>query len=60
MRASRLFAAALSFALLSTPAFAADTPSFRIAWTIYAGSMPLGYAEETGILDKWGDKFDQM
>ena len=57
MRASRLFAAALSFALLSTPAFAADTPSFRIAWTIYAGSMPLGYAEETGILDKWGDKY---
>ncbi|MAX56765.1 MAG: nitrate ABC transporter substrate-binding protein [Alcanivoracaceae bacterium] len=49
--------AAASFSLLSSTAIANDTPSFRVAWTIYAGSMPLGYAEETGILDKWGDKY---
>jgi len=43
--------------LLSHTAPATDTPTFRIAWTIYAGNMPLGYAEETGLLDKWGDRY---
>jgi NitT/TauT family transport system substrate-binding protein len=43
--------------LLSHTALATDTPTFRIAWTIYAGNMPLGYAEETGLLDKWGDRY---
>ncbi|RBW48551.1 putative urea ABC transporter substrate-binding protein [Marinobacter sp. F3R11] len=57
MRLAGIFASALLMSLLSHTAFAADTPSFRIAWTIYAGNMPLGYAEETGILDKWGDKY---
>jgi len=30
----------------------------RPCWTIYAGSMPLGYAQETGILDKWAERYD--
>lgn len=48
---------ALTLVLGVSVAQAADKPKFRIAWTIYAGSMPLGYAEETGILDKWGDRY---
>lgn len=49
----------LAFALVFgvSAAQAADKPTFRIAWTIYAGSMPLGYAQEAGILDKWGDRY---
>jgi NitT/TauT family transport system substrate-binding protein len=57
MKIPAIVAAALSIMLFSHPVLAADTPTFRIAWTIYAGSMPLGYAEQTGILDKWGDKY---
>ncbi|MBU2887350.1 putative urea ABC transporter substrate-binding protein [Gilvimarinus agarilyticus] len=30
---------------------------YKIAWTIYAGTMPLGYAQDHGILEKWGDKY---
>ncbi|MBN2605936.1 MAG: ABC transporter substrate-binding protein [Thiotrichales bacterium] len=30
---------------------------YTIAWTIYAGSMPLAYAQDSGILKKWGEKF---
>lgn len=50
-------AMAFTLVLGVSAAQAADKPKFRIAWTIYAGSMPLGYAEETGILDKWGDRY---
>ncbi len=57
MSTSRFLAMVLSLALMIPVASASDTPSFRIAWTIYAGSMPLGYAEQTGILDKWGEKY---
>jgi NitT/TauT family transport system substrate-binding protein len=37
----------------------AGTPrtSFTIAWTIYAGWMPWPYAEQTGIVKKWADKY---
>jgi len=31
--------------------------TYKIAWTIYAGSMPLSYAQDNGILKKWGDKY---
>jgi NitT/TauT family transport system substrate-binding protein len=31
--------------------------SYSVAWTLYAGSMPLAYAEENGILEKWGDRY---
>lgn len=42
---------------MAAAAHAEETPSFQIAWTIYAGSMPLGYAEQVGILDKWADRY---
>lgn len=31
--------------------------TYQISWTIYAGTMPLGYAQDQGILKKWGDKY---
>jgi len=35
----------------------AEGKTYDIAWTVYAGTMPLGYAQDHGILKKWGDKF---
>lgn len=34
-----------------------ELPKVKIAWSIYVGSMPLGYAQDTGILKKWGKKY---
>ena len=47
-----LLAAALS--ILSIAASAKD--DYRIAWSIYVGWMPWGYAQESGIVDNWGEK----
>ncbi len=47
---------ALTLALvLSTPALARD--KFSICWSIYVGWMPWAYADEQGILAKWGEKY---
>ena len=48
-----LLAAALS--ILSIAASAKD--DYRIAWSIYVGWMPWGYAQESGIVDKWAEKY---
>ena len=53
-------AAALLFAMtavMAAPAQAEEKKSFRIAWSIYVGWMPWGYMEETGIIDKWAEKY---
>lgn len=50
-------AVTLTLATAMTGAQAEERPSFKVAWTIYAGSMPLGYAEDKGILDQWGDRY---
>jgi NitT/TauT family transport system substrate-binding protein len=39
------------------PAQAQERDSFSIAWSIYVGWMPWGYIEESGIMDKWADKY---
>jgi NitT/TauT family transport system substrate-binding protein len=53
-----LLAAALAVALLVTPAArAAEKSSFKVAWSIYVGWMPWDYAEQSGILKKWADKY---
>ena len=31
--------------------------SFRIAWSIYVGWMPWGFGADSGIVDKWADKY---
>ena len=38
------------------PVEAAKT-EFNIGWSIYAGWMPWAYAEKSGILKKWADKY---
>ena len=44
---------------VSTPAacFSADRTSFNVAWSIYVGWMPWDYADHSGILKKWADKY---
>ena len=49
------FAALL--ALGTAPLHAAEKTEFKIAWSIYVGWMPWGYLEDSGIMDKWADKY---
>jgi NitT/TauT family transport system substrate-binding protein len=45
-------------AMLFTPAaFAAERKDFKIAWSIYVGWMPWDYANQSGILKKWADRY---
>ena len=39
------------------PAAAAEKTSFKVAWSIYVGWMPWDYAQQSGILKKWADKY---
>lgn len=41
----------------AAPAAAEPKKEFRLAWTIYAGWMPWPYAQQSGILKKWADKY---
>jgi NitT/TauT family transport system substrate-binding protein len=43
--------------LFSVNTLAADKPSFKICWSIYAGWMPWDYAQQSGIVKKWADKY---
>lgn len=49
-------AGALAFSQM-TPAEAAPKRDFKVAWSIYVGWMPWGYANDTGIVKKWADKY---
>lgn len=40
-----------------TPAVAAEKKDFKVAWSIYVGWMPWGYAADSGIVKKWADKY---
>jgi NitT/TauT family transport system substrate-binding protein len=39
------------------PVRAAERTSFNVAWSIYVGWMPWDYADRSGILKKWADKY---
>ena len=39
------------------PGAAEAKDSFKIAWSIYVGWMPWGYAADSGIVKKWADKY---
>lgn len=43
--------------LAMQPVQAAEKTSFKVAWSIYVGWMPWQYANESGILKKWADKY---
>lgn len=49
-------AATLAVAV-AAPAHAAPKKDFKVAWSIYVGWMPWGYAADTGIVKKWADKY---
>ena len=49
-------AASLAFGTMSA-AFAAPKTDFKVAWSIYVGWMPWGYASDHGIVKKWADKY---
>lgn len=53
---SLMIAAALTLGLAG-PAEAAAKKDFRVAWSIYVGWMPWGYAADAGIVKKWADKY---
>lgn len=39
-------------------AFTQKKTDFKVAWSIYAGWNPWAYAKESGILDKWAEKYN--
>jgi NitT/TauT family transport system substrate-binding protein len=53
---SIILAAALA-AVVAAPAQAAPKKDFKVAWSIYVGWMPWGFAADTGIVKKWADKY---
>jgi NitT/TauT family transport system substrate-binding protein len=48
---------ATSIVMAQAPTMAAEKTTFRVAWSIYAGWMPWGYASDSGIMKKWADKY---
>lgn len=52
-------ALALLFVLgASSISTAEENKKFTLAWSIYVGFMPWAYIDESGIMDKWADKYD--
>ena len=59
-RVLAVVALGLAFGSVTLPAAAADAavkPEYKVAWSIYVGWMPWDYAEQSGILKKWADKY---
>ncbi|HIQ52384.1 MAG TPA: lipid kinase [Pseudomonas pachastrellae] len=58
---NRLFTYAaliLPFTLLpQVSAHAEEKTDFKVAWSLYVGWLPLGYANDTGIVKKWADRY---
>lgn len=44
--------------LFSPAVLAEEKQQFTLAWSIYVGWMPWDYADYSGILDKWADKYN--
>ncbi len=54
----KTFIATTAIALcLASGLNAQERTEFRVAWSIYVGWMPWGYLEDSGIMDKWADKY---
>jgi NitT/TauT family transport system substrate-binding protein len=52
-----LFLAGSVLAMSMAGAQAEAKKSFKVAWSIYVGWMPWGYAADSGIVKKWADKY---
>ncbi|MBB5062348.1 putative urea ABC transporter substrate-binding protein [Granulicella mallensis] len=47
----------LLLGILAPAAAQADTPTFTVGWSVYAGWNPYFYMQKSGILKKWADKY---
>ena len=54
---TRLIATTALALCLATGATAQEKTDFKLAWSIYAGWMPWGYLSDSGIMDKWAEKY---
>ena len=52
-----VLAAALALPMSAQHAAAQGKSEFKVCWSIYVGWMPWGYLEESGIMDKWAEKY---
>ncbi len=43
--------------LLAMPVTAQEKTEFNVAWSIYVGWMPWGYADDAGIVDRWAENY---
>ena len=50
-------AATLALPLSISHAAAEEKTDFKVCWSIYVGWMPWGYLEDSGIMDKWAEKY---
>jgi NitT/TauT family transport system substrate-binding protein len=57
MRRLRIWLGALALGLLAASGAAEAKDSFKIAWSIYVGWMPWGWAADNGVVKKWADKY---
>ncbi|RYH06772.1 putative urea ABC transporter substrate-binding protein [Tropicimonas sp. IMCC6043] len=57
LKSTILSATILAAALGAPAAIAEEKTEFKVAWSIYVGWMPWGYLEESGIMDKWAEKY---
>jgi NitT/TauT family transport system substrate-binding protein len=48
---------ALTMAIWTSAGAATGRTSFNVAWSIYVGWMPWDFADRSGILKKWADKY---
>ena len=48
---------ALSMLMPVSGADAAEKKDFKVCWSIYAGWMPWGHIQETGLMKKWAEKY---
>ena len=55
--AAAVSAALTMSALTAAPLQAQEREQFSVCWSIYAGWMPWGYAEEAGIVDRWAEEY---
>ena len=44
-------------AMVQTTSAQAQTPSFTVGWSVYAGWNPYFYMQKSGILKKWADRY---
>lgn len=53
----KLLTSSLLTLCVATGVSAQEKTEFKLAWSIYVGWMPWGYLEDSGIMDKWADKY---